>query len=90
MVALKSNYFNKMDNKSAFHSYINGNLDACVNLHEDLIDKIRFRERIKTSLNDLLATCDDFTLEAYHEGKNMEDLRNRLKGEIDKFRGVPS
>ena len=69
----------KMD-KSTFRSYINENLDACANFHEDIISKIRFRDRIETSLKDLLESCVDFTLEAFREGENMEDIRYGLKG----------
>ena len=50
------------------------------------MERIRFRDRIETSLNNLLETCDNFTLEAFSDGKNMEDIRYRLKGETDKLR----
>ena len=48
--------------------------------------RIRFRNRIETSLNDLLETGDVFTLEAFNEGKNMEDIKYRMKDETDKLR----
>ena len=64
-----------MDNKPSFHTYINESLDDYVNLHKDLICKIRFRERIKLSLIHLLETCDEITFEAFQEGKNMEKIK---------------
>ena len=68
----------------AFHSVISETLDVCDNLHSDLTNKIRFRERIDLSLLEMLDECDKITFKAFQEGKKMGDIKDKLKDEMDK------
>ena len=69
----------------AFHSFIAEALDVCANLHNDLTNKIRFRERIELSLVGLLDKCDKITFEANQEGKKMDNIKDKIKDEMERI-----